>query len=561
MSLNMYLGEVQAQTQSMNAFCTATIQGMEQAIQSIDAFTSDTVLQGQTYNSAKAFFAETFRPLAQGIIYLCEELIHQNDAFPSQFQSQVASTDVIEQEILEQIREIDRMIASTEAINQAMPISGMDAIVNLFADMRRKLQEKLEHLYEFNQTSSDNYNTAIQLAASIATGLAEVQSGKGFSPASGTFSTQGLNMEWTGPIQAITEEKKRKADHLIKDGEMCGRLEETSAIKKAWGDKVNSVVKMFETVKKIWNGTVIGTGKSVEDAIKSMETLSNMNIRNMDIETFINVTYAILHLDETAKNMWHTFSSTVKRDMINGDAESRTQWITYALTQIGIGLIADKGLGRAGLVIKGVKASSGASTLTKGVTLIKEMKHASEILQSFKKDVSYAFSGGTIITKIPQSELNQAYYNFAKTTISSAQKRNSPGTVTSSFNLERSLGTQKKLMYNKGSIGVIPQEIRNKLIGKNFNSFDDFRKEFWKTVADSDYATEFNQRNINLMKEGKAPFAPLSEKYGQHNQYILHHKQPIHQGGDVYNLDNLIIVSPKMHQNVLDRSYHFGKKG
>ncbi|KAB2461164.1 HNH endonuclease [Bacillus cereus] len=162
---------------------------------------------------------------------------------------------------------------------------------------------------------------------------------------------------------------------------------------------------------------------------------------------------------------------------------------------------------------------------------------------------------------MPQSELNQAYYNFAKTTISSAQKRNSPGTVTSSFNLERSLGTQKKLMYNKGSIGVIPQEIRNKLIGKSFNSFDDFRKEFWKTVADSDYATEFNQRNINLMKEGKAPFAPLSEKYGQHNQYILHHKQPIHQGGDVYNLDNLIIISPKMHQNVLDRSYHFGKKG
>ncbi len=29
MSLNMYLGEVQNQTQSMNAVCAATIQGME----------------------------------------------------------------------------------------------------------------------------------------------------------------------------------------------------------------------------------------------------------------------------------------------------------------------------------------------------------------------------------------------------------------------------------------------------------------------------------------------------------------------------------------------------
>lgn len=43
---------------------------------------------------------------------------------------------------------------------------------------------------------------------------------------------------------------------------------------------------------------------------------------------------------------------------------------------------------------------------------------------------------------------------FAKT--SSAIKRKTPGTVTSSFNPERSLGTQKKLMYNDGAIGIIP---------------------------------------------------------------------------------------------------------
>lgn len=78
--------------------------------------------------------------------------------------------------------------------------------------------------------------------------------------------------------------------------------------------------------------------------------------------------------------------------------------------------------------------------------------------------------------------MNQAYYNFAKTTISSAQKRNSPGTVTSSFNLERSLGTQKKLMYNKGSIGVIPQEIRNKLIGKISTPLMILEKSFGKQL-------------------------------------------------------------------------------
>ncbi len=226
MSLNMYLGEVQSQTQSMNAVCTATIQGMEQAIQSIDAFAVDTVLQGQTYSSAKSFFVQTFRPLAQGIIYLCEELIHQNNAFPNDFQSRVAQADVIEQEILEQIREIDRMKASMESITQTMPIPGMDALADLFNVMRQKLQEKLEHLYEFNYTSSSNYDTALQLAANIAMGLAEVQSGKGFSPVSGTFSTQGLNMNWTTSIQKMTEAKAREADNFVNNNLSDDNIEE-----------------------------------------------------------------------------------------------------------------------------------------------------------------------------------------------------------------------------------------------------------------------------------------------------------------------------------------------
>ncbi|KXY09041.1 T7SS effector LXG polymorphic toxin [Bacillus wiedmannii] len=271
MSLNMYLGEVQNQTQSMNAICTATIQGMEQAIQSIDAFAIDTVLQGQTYSSAKAFFAQTFRPLAQGIIYLCEELIRQNDAFPNDFQSKVASTDVIEQEIREQIQEINQSIASIEAINVAIPMPGIDAIVAVLFAMRKKLEEKLEHLYEFNYTSSNNYSTALQLAASIATGLTEVQSGKGFSPASGTFSTQGLNMEWSGPIQAITESKARKAQI-----EKAIALREQEA-NRPWYEK--TAISTWEFMKEFFQGagsaafeSVIGIESPDNDELESKLT-------------------------------------------------------------------------------------------------------------------------------------------------------------------------------------------------------------------------------------------------------------------------------------------------
>jgi hypothetical protein len=63
------------------------------------------------------------------------------------------------------------------------------------------------------------------------------------------------------------------------------------------------------------------------------------------------------------------------------------------------------------------------------------------------------------------------------------------------------------------------------------------------------------------MLEGNAPIAPKAEHYGKLKSYILHHKQLIEKGGEVYNLDNLIITSPRMHQIILAPAYHFGKKG
>lgn len=368
MSLNMYLGEVHTQTQSMNAVCTATIQGMEQAIQSIDAFAIDTVLQGQTYSSAKAFFAQTFRPLAQGIIYLCEELIRQNDAFPSQFQSQVASTDVIEQEILEQIREIDRMKASMEAISQAMPIPGMDAMTNLFIAMRRKLQEKLDHLYQFNQTSSNNYNTAIQLAASIATGLAEVQSGKGFSPASGTFSTQGLNMEWATSIQAIEENRAHQANNFVN-----GDLSDDNIKKGTMYDDTSPEKSML---RKVWDGIYVGSGQVIGGIVEGFNSLD-------DTVTKENIKYAIGHPLETASTAWNTFSDSFMNDFWHGDAESRAKWGTNTFMEVALGWAGDKGISRVGKI----------TTLGESVNLAKFSEGISSVSNQIPLKNRFAFAG------------------------------------------------------------------------------------------------------------------------------------------------------------------------
>ena len=44
--------------------------------------------------------------------------------------------------------------------------------------------------------------------------------------------------------------------------------------------------------------------------------------------------------------MWHAFSNKIKRDMIEGDAESRTELTTYGLTQIATTILGDRAINK-----------------------------------------------------------------------------------------------------------------------------------------------------------------------------------------------------------------------
>jgi hypothetical protein len=197
----MYLGETQSQSISMNSICSETIHGMERAISAIDTFSGNMLLRGQTYDSAKAFMSQTYRPLANGIIYLCEELIRQNNKYPEQFQSEIAATDVVEQEVREQIQQIDRLILETEELSNSIPLIG--STIGILQNMKARLEYKLNRLYTFNATTANNYETAMELASNVTAGLAQIQGGSGFNSHNGTFSIDGMNMDWVRNIQEV----------------------------------------------------------------------------------------------------------------------------------------------------------------------------------------------------------------------------------------------------------------------------------------------------------------------------------------------------------------------
>ncbi|MFC0432267.1 DUF6531 domain-containing protein [Kutzneria buriramensis] len=135
--------------------------------------------------------------------------------------------------------------------------------------------------------------------------------------------------------------------------------------------------------------------------------------------------------------------------------------------------------------------------------------------------------------------------------------RNQPGRATGAGDLPDVNG--KWLRGSHGNAGRIPGQIARQLQGQQFNTFDDFRKAFWKAVGnDPQLSSQFSPSNVRRMQNENAPIAHSSQHVGKVKSYALHHVTPIQHGGAVYDMRNIVVVTPQFHRDVLDRGYHFG---
>ncbi len=211
MGIDMYLGEVENQTTSVETFCQLTIAGMEDVIRAIDTFNLEPSLQGKAYASAKRYFMETYRVLAEGMILLCQDLQEPNKQLTTNFQAEVADTDIIEEELVQQIEEMERLQAGlNDMLDQFPLLKPMDAVYTM---CKKKLVTKLESLRLFHQTSATYFDPVIQQAKNLQAGLTEVLQHTGFNASSGTFSTMGMNMSWVASIEkAWTADQKKKQE-------------------------------------------------------------------------------------------------------------------------------------------------------------------------------------------------------------------------------------------------------------------------------------------------------------------------------------------------------------
>lgn len=101
---------------------------------------------------------------------------------------------------------------------------------------------------------------------------------------------------------------------------------------------------------------------------------------------------------------------------------------------------------------------------------------------------------------------------------------------------------------SKGEGAAIPAQIADRMRGQEFKNFREFREAFWRAVAETpQLANQFKAASLSEMKHGKSPFVRFLDQVGNRSKAELHHIKFISQGGAVYDVDNLVVMTPKQH--------------
>jgi hypothetical protein len=94
----------------------------------------------------------------------------------------------------------------------------------------------------------------------------------------------------------------------------------------------------------------------------------------------------------------------------------------------------------------------------------------------------------------------------------------------------------------------IPAQIADQLRGQSFRNFDKFREKIWRLVAaDASLREQFGKADLKLMLGGASPTVDEVDFAGKKDKFEIHHKKFIKDGGAVYDIDNLTIMTPKAH--------------
>lgn len=230
------------------------------------------------------------------------------------------------------------------------------------------------------------------------------------------------------------------------------------------------------------------------------------------------------------------------------------------LLPVGAEMFALKGLGTA--IGIGVRETGMAAAVGKTTVQIQKLRLVSTLATELetgamiaRADANFMSSPRTLaLMRAPPNPVPLSAANIARADevlllpYRAGNPRYLPGVASHAGGLPQIQAGQRWLRGSHGNVGKIPDHIARQLSGQRFDTFDDFREAFWRAVGgDSNLASQFSTANQRLMRQGFAPVSHSSQQVGKRIKYELDHLQEIQHGGNVYDMNNIIIRTPLNH--------------
>ncbi|WP_301358410.1 transposase [Enterococcus spodopteracolus] len=211
MSIDMYLNDSLTQATSARHFCQKQVTDYQNLQQAITQFTLQTPnLQGKTYDAAKAYFSQVLYPLVQGGILLSKAVEKAAKRFPQQYIEQFDSISLKQSELEAQIRQMNQYITQAEGIrqlllsphmpeeHQSFQLNQNTLLLTMYHDLKHKLEEKLQKLLAYNQSSALFFTEINSLEQAVNQGLAKTKTA--WNSQTKTFSIP-KDLSWITTIQ------------------------------------------------------------------------------------------------------------------------------------------------------------------------------------------------------------------------------------------------------------------------------------------------------------------------------------------------------------------------
>lgn len=226
MGIEVYRGSLDSQATSTGTMVEQQLkayEALETSLKQIE--NSASRLSGQAYDSFRTFVTSVVQPLKEAGVALADATQECVKKLPESYCSEVADEDLLEEKLVSDIEQCDRMIAMFRAEINGIATSkstsagdfqrlqGLQRIEASFQKAKNEFQEKLDKLRAFNATSPSIFWEIDVLAQAIQ--IAVNQINVAWDPNTGMYSIP-KDLSWSDLVNETIKNKEFENEYLLK---------------------------------------------------------------------------------------------------------------------------------------------------------------------------------------------------------------------------------------------------------------------------------------------------------------------------------------------------------